>query len=77
VAGDSAGKVQVLIGRENLASSMQHCTVITTSYRVGTDVCGTLGVLGPTRIAYGRMMAVVNYLGRFMERAFLNEVSLQ
>ncbi|HBB95751.1 MAG TPA: heat-inducible transcription repressor HrcA [Blastocatellia bacterium] len=77
VAGDSAGKVQVLIGRENLASSMQHCSVITTSYRVGTDVCGTLGVVGPTRIAYGRMMAVVNYLGRFMERAFLNEVSLQ
>ena len=77
VAGDSAGQVQVLIGRENLASSMQHCSVITTSYRVGTDVCGTLGVLGPTRIAYGRMMAVVNYLGRFMERAFLNEVSLQ
>jgi len=77
VAGDSAGKVQVLIGRENLAASMQHCSVITTSYRVGTDVCGTLGVLGPTRIAYGRMMAVVNYLGRFMERAFLNEVSLQ
>jgi heat-inducible transcriptional repressor len=76
VAGDSSGVVQVLIGRENAASSMQHCSVITTSYRVGSDVCGTLGVVGPTRIAYGRMMAVVNYLGRFMERAFL-DASLQ
>jgi heat-inducible transcriptional repressor len=69
--------VQVLIGHENPASSMQHCSVITTSYRVGTDVCGTLGVVGSTRIAYGRMMAVVNYLGRFMERAFVNDVSQQ
>ena len=77
VAGETSGVVQVLIGRENPASSMQHCSVITTSYRVGSDVCGTLGVLGPTRIAYGRMMAVVNYLGRFMERAFLNDASLQ
>jgi Transcriptional regulator of heat shock gene len=77
VAGDSSGVVQVLIGRENPASSMQHCSVITTSYRVDTDVCGTLGVVGPTRIAYGRMMAVVNYLGRFMERAFVNDASLQ
>jgi heat-inducible transcriptional repressor len=77
VAGDSSNTVQVLIGRENPVSSMQYCSVITTSYRVGTDVCGTLGVVGPTRIAYGRMMAVVNYLGRFMERAFLNDASLQ
>jgi len=77
VAGDSSGAVQILIGKENPVSSMQHCTVITTSYRVGTDVCGTLGVVGPTRIAYGRMTAVVNYLGRFMERAFVNDASLQ
>jgi|SRR5215831_3154419 len=77
VAGDASAVVQVLIGRENPAASMRHCSVITTSYHVGSDVCGTLGVVGPTRIEYGRMMAVVNYLGRFMERAFMNEVSLQ
>jgi heat-inducible transcriptional repressor len=67
VSGQSMGDVKVLIGRENFASSMQHCAVITTSYRVGGDVSGTLGVVGPTRIEYGRMMAVVNYLGRFIE----------
>src|SRR5262245_21414934 len=70
------GAVKVLIGHENLASSMQHCAVITTSYRLGSDLTGTLGVVGPTRIEYGRMMAVVNYLGRFIERAFMNEASL-
>ena len=77
VADDSReGDVKVLIGHENLASSMQHCAVITTSYSLGGDLRGTIGVVGPTRIEYGRMMAVVNYLGRFIERAFVNETSL-
>src|SRR6266478_814377 len=71
------GSVRVIIGRENVASSMQRCSVITTSYRVGGDVSGTLGVVGPMRIGYGRLMAVVNCLGRFIEHALLNEASLQ
>src|SRR5258708_38666897 len=74
---DSAGgSVRVLIGRENDAPSMKHCAVITASYRVGGEVSGTLGVVGPTRIEYGRMMAVVNYLARFIEHALSNEASL-
>jgi len=77
VSGASTGgDVRVVIGRENVASSMKRCAVITTSYRVGDDVSGTLGVVGPMRIEYGRMMAVVNYLARFIERALMNEASL-
>lgn len=77
VARDSiAGKVRVVIGQENMTSSLQYCTVISTSYYVGGDVSGTLGVVGPTRIEYGRTVAVVNYLARFIERAFLSEASL-
>jgi heat-inducible transcriptional repressor len=77
VADDShEGAVKVLIGHENLASSLQQCAVITTSYRLSPDLSGTIGVVGPTRIEYGRMMAVVNYLGRFIERAFMIEASL-
>ena len=72
----SIGNVRVVIGRENVASSMKGCAVIMTSYEVGGDVLGAIGVVGPMRIEYGRMMAVVNYLARFIERALLNEVSL-
>ena len=72
----SIGNVRVVIGRENNASSMKSCAVITTSYQVGGDVLGAIGVVGPMRIEYGRMMAMVNYLARFIERALLNEVSL-
>lgn len=70
------GQVRVVIGHENTAASMQRCAVISTSYRVGADVSGTLSVVGPTRIEYGRMVAVVNYLARFIERGFVQEAML-
>ncbi len=77
VSGDQAGgRVNVVIGRENAASSMKRCTVITSTYQVDGEVLGTLGVVGPMRIEYGRMMAVVNYLARFIERALSQEASL-
>jgi heat-inducible transcriptional repressor len=70
------GEVKVVIGRENVTPSMKACAVITASYQVGDDISGTLGVVGPTRIEYARMMAVVNYLARFIERALSHEASL-
>ena len=77
VSGDPAGgSVNVVIGRENAASSMKRCSVITSTYQVGGEVLGTLGVVGPMRMEYGRMMAVVNYLARFIERALSHEASL-
>jgi heat-inducible transcriptional repressor len=62
------GDVQVLIGRENVSPSLQDCALITAPYRIGSGYAfGTLSVVGPMRIEYGRMVAVVNYLARLME----------
>lgn len=78
LAGDPVSRnVKVIIGDENVVPSMKSCAVITASYRLDGEVSGTLGVVGPTRIEYGRTMAVVNYLARFIERALSNEASLQ
>ena len=78
LSSDPIGRhVKVMIGNENHLESMKHCSVITASYRVAGDISGTLGVVGPTRIEYDRMMAVVNYLARFIERALSNDAPLQ
>ena len=77
LASDPFGRnVKVIIGDENVVPSMKSCALITASYRLHGGVSGTLGVVGPTRIEYGRTMAVVNYLARFIERALSNEASL-
>jgi heat-inducible transcriptional repressor len=70
------GDVHVTVGRENLAPSMQNCALITASYKMGDgDARGTLGVVGPMRIEYARMMAVVNYVSQHVERMLRDEQS--
>ena len=69
----ATGPVQVVIGREHAAPSMQNCATITASYRVGDCATGTLSVVGPMRIEYARMMAVVSYVARHIERMLQEE----
>lgn len=68
------GDVHVVIGREHSAPSMQNCTLITAPYRIGVgEATGTVGVVGPMRIEYARMMAVVNYVAHVVERMMREE----
>jgi heat-inducible transcriptional repressor len=69
-----AGDVRVIIGREHAVPWMQNCALITAPYRIGTgEAMGTLGVVGPMRIEYARMMSVVNYVARLVERMLREE----
>ena len=62
------GDVHVVIGREHPVSSMRNCALITAPYRDGSnESVGTLGVVGPMRIEYARIMAMVNYMARLIE----------
>jgi heat-inducible transcriptional repressor len=73
-----SGKVQVVIGSENATTSLQDCTLITAPYRTGKgDVVGTLSVLGPTRIEYARMIAIVSYISKILEKMMLDEYSVK
>ena len=70
------GNVQVVIGSENSTSSLQNCTLITAPYRIGKgDAFGTLSVLGPTRMEYPRMIAIVSYISKILEKMMLDEYS--
>jgi heat-inducible transcriptional repressor len=71
------GDVHVVIGREHPASSMRHCALITAPYSVGSNErMGTLGVVGPMRIEYARIMAMVNYMARLIEHRLSEEAAL-
>jgi heat-inducible transcriptional repressor len=63
------GDVQVVIGSENRSPSLQHCTIVSAPYRIGnSSAVGTLSVLGPTRMEYARMISIVSYVARTLER---------
>ncbi len=68
------GDVQIVIGRENSVPFLQNCAIITAPYRIGAEgATGALGVVGPMRMEYGRMVAVVNYMARLIERMLREE----
>jgi heat-inducible transcriptional repressor len=56
---DREGMV-ITIGEENIPRAMRVCSMVTASYEVGGMV-GVLGVIGPTRMPYSRVVALVNY----------------
>ncbi|MBV9957059.1 MAG: heat-inducible transcription repressor HrcA, partial [Acidobacteria bacterium] len=78
VARDQAlpGDVQIVIGSELVVPSMQQCALITAPYRTGAETFGTLSVVGPMRIEYARMISVVNYVARLLERLLREETSI-
>lgn len=71
-----AGAVQVVIGSENSTPSLQDCTLITAPYRIGdSSAMGTLSVLGPTRIEYARMISIVSYVARILEKMMVEKTT--
>lgn len=65
----ASGGVQVVIGTENRTPSLQNCTLISAPYRIaGSTAVGTLSVLGPTRIEYARMISIVSYVAKTLEK---------
>ena len=70
------GDVQVVIGSENRTPTLQNCTLISAPYRVGSSsAVGTLSVLGPTRIEYARMISIVSYVAKTLERMMSADIT--
>ena len=53
---------QVTIGQEHRQVEMHECSMVTATYRVGQTVVGTVGVLGPTRMDYAKVVSAVGAL---------------
>ncbi len=53
--------IQVYIGSENEIEEIKGCSIIAKPYRVCGETLGTLGVIGPTRMDYGRIIPLVEY----------------
>ncbi|MFD2172139.1 heat-inducible transcriptional repressor HrcA [Tumebacillus lipolyticus] len=54
--------IQIRIGQENEHETIHNCSLITASYSIDGKPVGTIGVLGPTRMDYGRTIAVIRGL---------------
>jgi hypothetical protein len=58
--------VQVIIGGENDADALKDMSVVIARYGERGGMGGLLGIVGPTRMQYGRAVAVVRYLTQLL-----------
>jgi heat-inducible transcriptional repressor len=56
--------IQVRIGKENTLEAISDCTVITATYSLDGYNLGTIGILGPTRMEYRKVIGLLDYLSK-------------
>lgn len=61
--------VQIFIGGESGYSPLDECSMVTAPYEVDGEVVGTLGVIGPTRMAYERVIPIVDITAKLLSNA--------
>ncbi len=61
--------IQIFIGEESGYRTLDECSMVTAPYQVDGQVVGVLGVIGPTRMAYDRVIPIVDATARLLGAA--------
>jgi heat-inducible transcriptional repressor len=66
---ESSGGVRVLMGQDSEVTSELDFSLVATTYGSGDSKLGSLGIIGPSRMEYPRIIPLVRYLGETLSRA--------
>ena len=69
-AGPNTTGIQVYIGKENAVSSMQDCAVVTATYEFEEGVYGKIGILGPKRMDYEKVVDALKDVTKSLDAKF-------
>ena len=64
-----ASGIQIYIGGDSRLVPMDDMSVVTAPYQVNGEIVGTLGVIGPTRMAYQKVIPIVDITARLLSNA--------
>ena len=65
--------IQVYIGEETPVQSMKDCSVVTANYELGEGIRGTIGVIGPKRMDYEKVLNTLRHLMRQLDATFKHD----
>lgn len=75
-AGEDSG-LRITIGSENKFTGIQDCSMVQATYRLNGKIVGTMAVLGPTRMEYGKVISVMDYLHKYLKTMFEQDTDTQ
>ena len=61
-------RVKMLIGNENPIDEIKECSIVGATYSAGNTVFGTIGVIGPKRMEYSKVVSVIEYINGIISR---------
>ena len=61
--------VQIFIGQESGFRILDDCSIVTAPYSADNEVVGVIGVIGPTRMAYERVIPIVDVTAKILGAA--------
>ena len=65
--------IQVYIGEETPLQAMKDCSIVTANYELGEGIRGTIGIIGPKRMDYERVLRTFRNLMRQLDTTFKND----
>ncbi len=69
----SSEGVHIILGSEAEFKDVQNMSLISSTYSRGGDILGALGVIGPTRMDYSRIIPLVDYTAKLLSQIFEDE----
>ena len=72
-SNSSENGIQVYIGEESPVQAMKDCSVVTATYELGEGVRGTIGIIGPKRMDYEKVLKTLRTLMTQLDATFKNE----
>ena len=60
--GIQKDNINIIIGSDNDCELAQDCSVVTATYNISQDLVGRISFIGPTRMDYARISAIINYM---------------
>ncbi|MCX5692476.1 MAG: heat-inducible transcriptional repressor HrcA [Candidatus Omnitrophica bacterium] len=64
--------IKIHIGKENVDSEMQDCSVVTCNYKINGTIVSAIAAIGPTRMEYGKVISVLKYISHELGKELEN-----
>ena len=72
-SGDSDSDIEIRIGSENRYKELENSSMIISKYKIGDNATGAIGIIGPTRMNYSKLVPSIKYLTDIISK-FLSDV---
>ena len=73
LSGENSTGIQVYIGNETPVQTMKDCSVVTATYELGEGMRGTIGIIGPKRMDYDKVVGTLKMITHQLDELYRNK----